>query len=239
MTSDQERRQSTERFAGWCLHQLVLETDHPVFVNLGCNDGITGDPFFRHVMEAGEKITGLYADPVWEYGEIIGLLKRRCPQLWFYPYAISDRSGEAEFRYIPPSVAYRARLEGWGCGCGSIEPNCHEATEGSYAEHFELTTVQTVAWDEFLVEARVDEITALNMDIEGHESTVIPLIDFESIKWAQIELRHIPKEHQADLFRDLIQGDSHIVLGGVYDAYVIDRELFSRVRDEYRELCAA
>lgn len=235
--NDEPRRQATERFAQQCLHRLIVQLDRPLLVNIGCNDGMTGDPFFPHLMQAGEKITGIYCDPVWEYGETIAFLKHRCPDLWFFPIAVSDSDGEVRFRYIPPSLAYRLCLEDWAAGCGSL----HDQPEmsGPYAEHFETTHVPTRRWDDFLTESLLlidavgRQVDALNIDAEGHELAIVPQIDFSSIKWAQIELRHVPAEKQGPLFRDVIDSETHVILGGTYDAFVIERELYQSVRNRY------
>jgi FkbM family methyltransferase len=125
-----------------------LHTGGALAVDIGANHGCYAYRMLRHFRQ-------VYAfEPNVEGG--YDLFHYKHPRLRVYPYALSDRSGEAPL-HVPLQRSNGAALWGWA----SLEQREVEGASGARALTATLRTL-----DEVIGPARVDLI---KIDVEGHE----------------------------------------------------------------------
>jgi FkbM family methyltransferase len=150
---------------------------HVTFIQIGAHDGIAGDPIRPLVLDH-PGWTGVLLEPQADvFSQLLLNYKGAGARLHFLNAAISDRQGEQPLYFIPKEEIRRLNVSDWGSQIASFDPSHlsnHLPTARIAVQYAPVMTFAAAA--KMLRDERVDLVV---LDTEGHESTIIPTIDFD------------------------------------------------------------
>jgi FkbM family methyltransferase len=179
-----------ERLQFYCarLPEFVAE---PVFVKVGANDGITGDPV-SDVLLANEKWKGLLIEPV---PVIFDKLRKNFSDSHRYileQVAIGSHSGKATFYYVDrKAIDSLPDLPFWYDQLGSFDrDHILKHFDGALAPFILACSVEVRPLPEVLKKNGIRDVHLLHIDAEGYDYEVLKTIDLSSAAPAAILLEH-------------------------------------------------
>lgn len=213
-------REVTKRY--WQLRlrracQRLSRTSNPVFVKVGANDGITGDPFAGLL---DERWRGLLVEPVpycferlqKNFADSRFLLER---------VAIGPRDGTAPFYYVDPAAqeAFPA-LPAWYDQLGSFDrAHIVRQFEGALEPFIREIETPVVPLSALLAKHGLQRITLLHVDTEGYDLEVLRTVDLGALEpgIVFVEHKHLSPSDKLALGR-LLRGAGYVVhdLGSDY-----------------------
>ena len=180
----------TERFAEYLL-RLTKLVSHPVFVKVGANDGITGDPcgdiFLKNV-----KWSGLLIEPVPYLFEKLQLIYDDHDRFAFEQVAIGSVSGIKTFFYVSKNAKEALpNLPSWYDQIGSFDRSHIIKHLNGILEPFIVETKVNVRHlNEVLVKNNVSRIDILHVDTEGYDLEILKTFEFSALTPLAIFIEH-------------------------------------------------
>ena len=171
------------------LRNAVARGTQLTFIQIGANDGITGDPLRPFVQKYNWE--GAFIEPqpdkcsrlIENYGSRF--------KLHFLNCAIDYQSGSrALYRFKPD-----ARVPAWASGLASFDRN-HLLKFQELSQYFDLieaVDVKTKTAPEILEECELDRIDLLQIDVEGFDFDVIKMFFSQGVlpSWLNFEHFHL------------------------------------------------
>jgi FkbM family methyltransferase len=160
------------------VRQFSLLHSEVRFLQIGSNDGMSGDPIREFVVQ-NKTWRGAFVEPV---PQIFSKLRRnyaylKRPGLKFLNYAVSDRSGVQDFWKIRDDCLSEFAL--FANLIGSFDRNhIVKHFPGIAASKLERIHVPCKRYEDVLADAGLDDVDLLNIDVEGHESRILRSIPF-------------------------------------------------------------
>lgn len=173
-------------------HRIGTSLKHPMIVNVGANDGVTGD-LFADIVLSQKSWHGLLIEPV---PALFQRLKKNYKSLRFTKFrgAISDRTGVARFYYIPGYVIRGAGLPDWydqigGFDIGLVRKQMHYK-DVDCIEHMDTLTMPLSS---LLQKYCIRHVDVLHIDTEGHDYKVLQTIDLQKYTptIVMVEIKHL------------------------------------------------
>lgn len=125
--------------------------------------------------QAGQ-VDGIFIEPVKYYFD-------RLPECKKENVAISDKEGEINIFYIPPSTIKREGLKDWLRGCNSIGHIHPTIISLGLEKYVRADNVKVVRIKSIIDKYNVKEIDLLKIDTEGHDSVILnDFLDTVNIK---------------------------------------------------------
>ncbi len=169
----------------------------PIFVKVGANDGITGDPCGDKLLRMKkwkghliEPIPYIFRNLLKVYGD---QQRFKCHQV-----AISANNGTASIYFLSPKAKDNIpELPYWWDQLASFNPGHIEkhfgTTISSYVSTQEVPTLQL---RDFIVNQLINDFDFLHIDTEGHDLVVLESMDFSIAKPSVvlIEVKHLTAE---------------------------------------------
>ncbi len=190
---------------------IIQQTDQnygirPFVLQIGGNDGKTGDPIFESIIF--NKLPALVVEP-----HPIAFNKL---QSNYKPYkfvqlanlAISDKGGEMSFYSIADDVLTQVdkKVKRTALGVSSFSKDhvkrtlCKAFPESSNSDlldqYIEKQKVNTISFHDLLSQYKIDQVDILQIDIEGFDYMIIENIEFKKIqpKIVNYESKNLPSE---------------------------------------------
>jgi FkbM family methyltransferase len=191
------------------------------FVQVGSNDGLTGDPLFDTVM--GDDVRGLLIEPVPELYERLIRNYQGKDGLVFAQVAVADREGERPFYWVSP-------LDGdpiWVDQLGSFSKEIvlsHADEVRDLANRIMTLQVPCRTISSLLMENGFEGLDLLHIDAEGADFEILKTIDFS----ADSAPRHILYEQKhlgadAGTAREFLQERGYDTIGVGPDVFAYRR----------------
>lgn len=198
IVASHKHRKESERLRQYCilLPDIVAQ---PMFVKVGANDGITGDPI-SDILLANEKWKGVLIEPV-------PFLFQRLRQNFgdnqrfaLEQVAIGAKSGTASFYYLDErAIKSIPNLPEWYDQLGSFDRSHITRQLGDAVEPFILECVVDLRpLAEVLEKRGIGDVHLLHIDAEGHDFEVLKTADLVHEPPAAILLEH---KHLSDIDR--------------------------------------
>jgi FkbM family methyltransferase len=147
------------------------------FMQIGTYDGVAGDPIRPLVLEQ-PGWTGVLVEP---QPDVFARLQRNyaseASRLQFLNAAISDKPGKQPFYFIPRDEMEQLSLPAWAAEIASFDADHlrkHFPSARIDEQNVTVMTFEQAA--SRLPDGRVDLVV---LDVEGHESAIIPAIDLD------------------------------------------------------------
>ena len=180
----------TRRFKQYCL-TLSRVVPEPVFVKVGANDGITGDPC-SDILLANTNWTGLLIEPVPYCFDRLKLSFQDSRRFRLEQVAIGAAADQINFYYVDPKANQNLPdLPTWFDQLGSFERNhIVKHLDGALEPFIIECKVQVLPLSEVLVRNGIQDVHLLHVDTEGHDYEVLKTVDFTNHAPLSIFLEH-------------------------------------------------
>ena len=182
-----------------CLPQAVAE---PVFVKVGANDGVTGDPV-SDILLADPKWKGLLIEPVPYCFDRLKASFHNSERFCLEQVAIGAAAGHATFYYVDPKAAeHIPGLPGWYDQLGSFDRNhIVKHLDGVLTPFIIECNVEVCSLNDVLKRNGIRKVHLLHIDTEGHDYEVLKTLDFAGQSPAAIfvEHKHVPDAQKPEM----------------------------------------
>jgi len=166
------------------------------FLQIGSNDGKSGDPIFKFIMEKNWE--GVLIEPVaYLFQKLVANYAER-PGLYFENVAISKQDGEAVFYRLKESN--NPNLPSWYDQLGSFRIDVilkHQDSIPMLSELLIEESVKTLSVQSLLNKYSLYDLKLIHIDTEGYDGEIIKMIPFDKLKSLKIiifEHVHLQRE---------------------------------------------
>ena len=164
--------------------------DNFYFVQIGSNDGITGDNLYNLVTKFGWR--GVLVEPVPYIFKKLKENYKGNKGLIFENVAIAQKNGYKNFYRVKKNNNPANPI--WYDHISSFEKEVvlkHKSRIPSFEKYFTREKIKTITLKRLLSRNKVKKIDLLNIDTEGYDFQIIKRIDFEKIKPKMVLYEHI------------------------------------------------
>jgi FkbM family methyltransferase len=214
-------------FRVFCLKLSKVLTE-PVFVKVGANDGITGDPC-SDILLANTNWKGLLIEPVPHCFERLRVNFPDARRFRLEQVAIGASAGEATFYYVdaPKAIQNIPRLPPWFDLLGSFDRNnIVKQLDGVLEPFIVECRVQVCTLPEVLERNGIQDVHLLHVDAEGHDYEVLKSLDF--VKHAPlsifVEHEHLVHEQKTQMLQ-LLRKHGYSVRDCGVDYFAVNEKL--------------
>lgn len=180
----------------------------PVFVKVGANDGITGDPF-SDLLLANAKWKGLLIEPVPYCFERLQSTFHDAKRFTLERVAIGVEVGESTFYYVDEKAEESIpNLPSWYDQLGSFnKDHILKHLHGALEPFIIACNVEVLPLTDVLKRNGIQKIHLLHIDTEGHDYEVLKTVNFadEEPNAIYVEHRHLPDNQKTEMFNFLCQ----------------------------------
>ena len=201
------------------LLKINARVKSPVFVKVGANDGLTGDPC-GEIFLKNRHWRGLLIEPVPYCVERLKQTYDDSSRFSILPCAISDTDGQIEFYYVSEEAG--KKLEGlppYYDQLGSFN-RAHIVSQlnGVLEPYIVSSPVEVRALANVIRDSGLERIDLLHIDTEGHDWRVLKTFDFSKFQPSLIivEQMHLAPDERTHM-RDLLVASGYRVLTTPYD----------------------
>ena len=194
--------------------------DEPIFVKVGANDGITGDPCGDKLL-AMKKWKGHLIEPIpYVFAKLLKVYgdHRRCK---CHQVAISANTGTASIYYLSPKAKEDfPGLPAWWDQLASFNPGHIEKHFGiTISPYISTQVVPTLPLSDFVQNELTKNFEFLHIDTEGHDLVVLKSMDFGIAKPSVvlIEIKHLSAEDYSEVQTLLSNAGYSIVISSGSD----------------------
>ncbi len=180
------------RHHSWGYLDSVLEelesVDDLFFVQIGANDGVVHDPFYRHICSNDWR--GILVEPVRYYYDRLKQNYVGNTKLIFENSAISSCDEVRSFYRIKEGLDF---MPAWSEGLGSFRLDVllkHKRLIPSIENYIVEESVECISFATLLARHAVDKVDLLMIDTEGYDFEILKQIDFGCIKPRVIIYEH-------------------------------------------------
>ena len=183
------------RFRHYC-RNLPRVLSAPVFVKIGANDGITGDPC-SDILLANTNWKGLLIEPVPYCFDRLKANFQDSRRFRLEQIAVGELAGEATFYYVDPKAIHRMpNLPAWFDQLGSFDKkHIMKHLDGILEPYILECKVQVFPLTDVLIRHRIQDVHLLHVDTEGYDYEVLKSLDFAKFTPFVIFVEH---KHLAD-----------------------------------------
>jgi FkbM family methyltransferase len=189
------------RFRRYCSELQDLLAD-PMFVKVGANDGVTGDPC-SDILLAGARWKGLLIEPVPYCLKRLRVNFGDTRRFAIEPIAIGPRTGRSTFYYVDEQAReHIPDLPRWFDQLGSFDKNhILKHLDGRLAPFIVESTVEVRRLSDVLERHRIGVVHLLHIDAEGYDYEVLKTLDFvRHTPWAIfIEHKHLSPRQKTEM----------------------------------------
>jgi len=226
----QRLRAAAEQIRRYCavLPQLVPQ---PLFVKVGANDGVTGDPC-SDILLAMPQWRGILIEPVPYCFERLRANFGDTRRFILEQVAVGATSGRASFYFVSPAAAeHIPNLPAWFDQLGSFDKtHILKQLDGILEPYIVETAIDVSPLADILQRHRVSRIDLLHIDTEGYDYEILKTIDFSqnAPSAVLVEHWHLSDDDRKGMRRCLLQA-GYTVLDCGGDFFAIDSGLMKRL----------
>jgi FkbM family methyltransferase len=223
-------RDRKSRFRRHCLN-LSNEFSEPIFVKVGANDGITGDPC-SDILLAHANWRGLLIEPVPYCFDRLKHNFQDSGRFCFEQVAIGASAGEVTFYYVDEKASRSVPgLPTWFDQLGSFDRNhILKHLDGTLEPFIIECKVQVCPLSDVLMRNRIQEIHLLHIDTEGHDYEVLKTLDFGKFAPLSILVEHIHlSDTQKPEMLHLLHTNGYAVRDCGADYFAVNEAIYHRL----------
>ena len=228
------------RFRQYCLN-LSTALPEPMFVKIGANDGITGDPC-SDIFLAHTNWRGLLIEPVPYCFERLQENFRDSRRFRLEQVAIGATAGEATFYYVDEkAVRDLPWLPSWFDQLGSFDRrHIVKHLDGALEPFILECKVQVRPLSDILLRNGIQEVHLLHVDTEGHDYEVLKTVDFAQHPPLSIfvEHKHLPESQKSGMLH-LLHHHGYFVRDCGSDYFAVHQVANQRLQRTTRHTAAA
>ena len=212
------------------LGQISRTVERPVFVKVGANDGVTGDPC-GEVFLKNPQWTGILIEPVPHCVNQLRSIYGDRSRFMIEPVAVGSVRGTAKFYYVSEEAKrVLPNLPSWYDQLGSFNPR-HIVNHDLRLEPFiRVMDVTVEPLQEILQRHRVTDVAVLHIDTEGHDLHVLQSVDLSTYTplaiW--VEHKHLSQADRVEM-RTLLESSDYDVWNAGEDFFAVHREAPQRM----------
>jgi FkbM family methyltransferase len=224
-------KRARQRFARLCL-RLQSRFAQPVFVKVGANDGITGDPFSR-ILGANARWKGLLIEPVPYCFERLKQNFNDPQRFILEQLAVGAPAGTATFYYTDSRA--RERLPGlpsWYDQLGSFDKtHILKHLDGVLEPFIIESQVAVRPLSDILRQHGMSEVHVLHIDTEGHDYRVLSTLDFTACAPVAILVEHVHlASDERSAMLNVLRANGYAVWDCGTDYFALNKEAGKRLR---------
>lgn len=196
------------------------------FIQIGSNDGISGDPIYKYVVS--KKWRGILVEPVPSlFIRLKESYKNYKENLIFENSAIATKNGKAKFYRLKETAD--PNMPKWYDQLGSFNKEIvirHKEEIPNFDSLLIEDTINTITFNSLIKKYNFFDINLIHVDTEGFDYEILKLIDFGRIKPKIIlyEHKHLhPKDHKKSI--QLLQKNGYRLFVDGRDTIAINPEL--------------
>jgi FkbM family methyltransferase len=184
------------------MNKIILKNykknkDNFFFIQIGSNDGKTGDPIYQHVKKYCWK--GIFIEPVKYLFEKLKKTYKNQKNVSFENVAISDKNGLRNFYRIEKNNEPNNPV--WYDQIGSFDKKVVLKSKNlipNFNKHFIKEKVKCMTFSNLLKKYKINSLDFLHIDTEGYDYEIIKFIPFKNLKPKMIlyEYRHLSKKDE-------------------------------------------
>lgn len=197
------------RLAG-CLCLINEKMKSPVFVKVGANDGITGDPCEDFFLK-NTKWRGILIEPVPYCVEKLKQNYFDTDRFKIEQSAIGEKQGTTTFYYVSKNAKEElADLPEWYDQLGSFDrEHIVKHLDGRLENYIVSIELRVETLDSILIKHQVKTIDFLHIDTEGYDLHVLKSIDLKKFSPLAIciEHKHLSKSQKLEMRTTLEQNE--------------------------------
>lgn len=224
-----------ECFRRYCSDLPGIAPD-PVFVKVGANDGITGDPCAA-ILLAEPRWKGLLIEPVPHCFDRLRETFQDDRRFSLERVAVGARVGYASFYYVDPKARESIPdLPFWIDQLGSFDrSHIVKHLDGLLEPFIVECTVDVQPLTELLRRNRIGDVHLLHVDAEGHDLEVLKTLDFATYTPLAIfvEHKHLSAYQKSDMLH-LLRALGYSVRDCGDDYFALDKRAYRRLRRRAR-----
>jgi FkbM family methyltransferase len=153
-------------------YRWASQHDHVFFVQIGSNDGVSGDPLARFI-DTKPGWRGVFVEP--EPSNFAKLAERRPdPRFKKVRAAITEHDGSTTLHVVDSADPRAAQLATLDAGIA--------ASHHVNLPDFAMRPIEVPALTFATLTRDLDEMDVLHIDAEGHDATILAQVDFD--RWA-------------------------------------------------------
>lgn len=224
-------KRKLERFRHYCSY-LPTIVPEPMFVKVGANDGVTGDPC-SDILLAEKRWKGLLIEPVPYCFDRLKENFYDTQRFSLQQVAIGKPNEEATFYYVD-SKAYEniPDLPYWFDQLGSFDKShIIKHLNGILTPFILECEVKVRLLSDVLRENGIRDVHLLHIDTEGHDFEVLKTLDFTTHAPTAIfiEHKHLPKSQKTEM-RHLLRTQGYSVHNCGSDYFALDKKANKRLQ---------
>ena len=206
------------------LFALAKRQKHVFFLEIGANDGESGDPLHYFVKKYRWK--GVVLEPVPDIFKKLQCTYQNDEGVIPYCAALADRDGKMTFYRVEPGDD----VPEWANQLGSFSREVilsHKRIFPAIQQHLGETEVKTVRFGTLVEMFRIEKIDVILIDTEGYDYEVLKQIDLERFRPGLVIYEHIHLSDDAKLAsRTLLENFGYDVHNSYDTNYVAVRRRF-------------
>ncbi len=220
-----------KHFRRFCLN-LGKIISEPVFVKVGANDGISGDPC-SDIFLGNNKWRGLLIEPVPYIFERLKLTFRDTQRFLLEQVAIGSTTGKTSFYFVDDEAAKSVpNLPQWIDQLGSFDKNhILKHLNGTLEPFIIESTVDVYPLSNVLEKNGIRNVTVLHIDCEGYDYEVLKTLNFSNVAplVILIEHTHLAAALKVELL-NFLHNHGYSVEDCGFDYFAINQEAHKRIR---------
>ncbi len=176
------------RTDGDFLFALAKRQKQVFFLEIGANDGKSGDPLHYFVKQYRWK--GVVLEPLPDIFEKLRCTYQNDEGVIPHCAALSDRDGKMTFYRVEPG----SDVPEWTNQLGSFSREVilsHKRIFPAIEQHLVEGFVETVCFDTLVKRFGIDKIDVLSIDTEGYDYEVLKQIDFQRFRPSVVIYEHL------------------------------------------------
>lgn len=205
---------------------------NPVFVKVGANDGITGDPI-SYLLLNSPQWNGLLIEPVPYCFERLKENFGDTSRFILEQAAVGASAGKMPFYYVAQTAREcHPDLPFYYDQLGSFDRNhILKHLDGALESYIVQQLVTVLPLDELLQRNKIDAVHLLHIDAEGHDYEVLKTLNLKQVSpiLIFIEYNHLSKQDAARL-RRLLQRNGYSIRNTGRDYLAIHKKTATRLR---------
>lgn len=217
------------------LQQLVCEAaaeiEQPVFVKVGANDGVTGDPFGDSLLR-NRTWKGILIEPVPYCIKRLRAIYHDDSRFMIDQCAVGREEGSTKFFYVSESAKDSIPdLPYWYDQIGSFDrQHILKHLDGKLEPFIVALDVNVEPLFSILKRHRLDDVTLLHIDTEGYDLEVLKSLGLPNVSplWIMVEHMHLSEEERQEM--------SSLLASSGYDVCDTGTDFFAMNKQANRRL---
>ncbi len=181
------------------------------FIQIGANDGVKFDYLYDFV--TANKCKGVVVEPLKTYFQSLSENYLGHPNITPVNIAIHNSKKMADVYYISPEKL--DLVPEWAEGIGSLDYNHHKKF-GISSDFIISEKIECLHLMELINKYEFKQLNLLQIDVEGYDSEIVKMIDFDIIKpnLIKYEHSHVQKNIQKQVVKLLKNNEYHVFKQG-------------------------